>query len=255
MATVTATGQKKFQIGFDPLLSGFKHVPFNDAAALDKAITEKTCGIMLEPIQGEGGIKIPDPDYLAKVREICDRRGVLMILDEVQVGMGRTGKLFAHQHCGIVPDIMTLAKALGNGYPLGAMLAKADIASVFVPGTHASTFGGNPLGMAAGLATLKAMLEERVLENCTAMGKYFTAGLEALKKKHSLIREIRGQGLIIGVELATEGQGIVDRCRAKGLLINCTSGNVLRFVPPLNLTERDIDECVRIVDEAIGEEP
>ncbi len=253
MATVTATGQKKFQIGFDPLLSGFRYVPYNDPAALDRAITGKTCAVMLEPIQGEGGIRIPDADYLGKVRQICDERGVLMILDEVQVGMGRTGKLFAHQHYGITPDIMTLAKALGNGYPLGAMVAKNEIASVFVPGSHASTFGGNPLGMAAGLATLKTMLEDGVLQNCSEMGQYFLARLDVLRKKHPVIREIRGMGLIIGVELETEGQGIVERCRDKGLLINCTAGNVLRFVPPLTVTKREVNQCVRILGEVLRE--
>ena len=253
MATVTATGQKKFQIGFDPLLSGFKHVPFNDADALDKAITEKTCGVMLEPIQGEGGIKVPDGDYLQKVRKICDDRGLLMILDEVQVGMGRTGKLFAYQYHDIEPDIMTLAKALGNGYPLGAMIAKQAVASTFVPGNHASTFGGNPLGMAAALATLKTMIEDGVLNHCTEMGRYFIAKIGELSKKHPVIQETRGKGLIIGVELAMEGQGVVDRCRNKGLLINCTAGNVLRFVPPLTVTSGEIDQAIQILDEALGE--
>jgi acetylornithine/N-succinyldiaminopimelate aminotransferase len=253
MATVTATGQRKFQIGFNPLLNGFKYVAYNDVAALEAAVTEKTCGVLLEPIQGEGGIKIPDAGYLREVRRICDERGILMILDEVQVGMGRTGKLFAYQHSRIEPDIMTLAKALGNGYPMGAMIAKREVASVFVPGTHASTFGGNPLGMAAGLATLKAMLEDGVLDNCNRMGAYFVEKLNGLKKKHSIIREIRGKGLMIGVELTVEGQDIVGRCREKGLLINCTAGNVLRFVPPLIVNESDIDACVTILDTVIGE--
>ena len=253
MATITATGQKKFQIGFDPLLAGFKHVPFDDAAALDAAVDDKTCAVLLEPIQGEGGIKIPGPAYLQDVRRICTERGILMILDEVQVGMGRTGKLFAYQDHAIEPDIMTLAKALGNGFPLGAMLAKEEIASVFVPGTHASTFGGNPLGMAAALATLETMLEEGVVEHCAEMGKYFVSKLEALKGKFPIIRQIRGKGLIIGVELTIEGQGIVERCREKGLLINCTSGNVLRFVPPLTVKPEEIDQAVRIVEDCLGD--
>lgn len=253
MATVTATGQRKFQVGFDPLLNGFKYVPYDNPEALEAAVTEKTCGVLLEPIQGEGGIKIPDPGYLREVRRICDERGILMILDEVQVGMGRTGKLFAYQHSGIEPDIMTLAKALGNGYPMGAMIAKREIASVFVPGAHASTFGGNPLGMVAGLATLQTMLEDGVLENCRRMGAYFLEKLAGLKEKHSIIREIRGKGLMIGAELAIEGREIVDRCREKGLLINCTAGNVLRFVPPLVVNESEIDECVKILDDVIGE--
>jgi predicted acetylornithine/succinylornithine family transaminase len=253
MATITATGQTKFQIGFDPLLSGFRYVPYNNIEALKRAISEKTCGVLLEPIQGEGGIKIPEPDYLQEVRKICDDHGILMILDEVQVGMGRTGKLFAYQHHGIEPDIMTLAKALGNGYPIGAMLAKKEVASVFVPGTHASTFGGNPLGMAAGLATLNTMFEDGVLENCSRMGEYFIQKLEKLKSKYPVIKEVRGKGLMIGVELEIEGQDIVNKCRDKGLLINCTSGTVLRFVPPLIVSEPEIDECVKILDEVIKE--
>ncbi len=253
MATITATGQKKFQVGFEPLLDGFRYAPFNDVAALEKAITEKTCAILLEPIQGEGGIKIPDPDYLAQVRKLCNERGLLMILDEVQVGMGRTGTLFAYQDSGIEPDIMTLAKAIGNGYPIGAMLAKKEVASVFVPGNHAATFGGNPLGMAAALATLKTMLDERVVEHCAGMGRYFMAALEHLKQKHAVIREVRGKGLIVGIELTVEGAGIVSRCRELGALINCTAGNVLRFVPPLTVTAEEIDQVVGILDAALGE--
>src|SRR5512145_3497309 len=173
MATITATGQEKFQFGFTPLLDGFKYVPFNDPAALEAAITPKTCGVMLEPIQGEGGVIIPDAQYLARVREICDRHKLLMIIDEVQTGIGRTGKLFAYEYSGIKPDIMTLAKALGNGFPVGAMLATDEIAKAFSPGNHASTFGGNLLAMAAAKATISTMLDEGVLENCQKMGDYF----------------------------------------------------------------------------------
>jgi acetylornithine aminotransferase/acetylornithine/N-succinyldiaminopimelate aminotransferase len=252
LATVTATGQEKFQIGFAPLPEGFRYVPFNDIRALEKAITEKTCGVMLEPIQGEGGIKIPDDDYLKKVRKVCDDSGILMILDEVQVGMGRTGKLFAHEHYGIRPDIMTLAKALGNGFPVGAMLAIERVSGSFVPGTHASTFGGNPLAMSAGLATLDALIHDGILENCSRMGTYFLGKLKELKNKYPVIKEVRGKGLIIGMELTEEGGEIVKLCMDKGLLINCTGGNILRFVPPLIITEADVDACVDILEEVMG---
>ncbi len=253
LATITATGQPKYQIGFEPLPGGFKHVPFNDSRALDEAVSEKTCAVLVEPIQGEGGIRIPSDDYLRDVRKICDKRGLLMILDEVQVGMGRTGSLFAYEHYGVKPDIMTLAKALGNGFPLGALLATDAIASVFVPGTHASTFGGNPLAMAAGIATFEALFEEGLLENCRNMGDYFVRKLKDLQMKYDFIRDVRGKGLIVGVEIDVDGPDIVNRCMGRGLLINCTSGNVLRFVPPLIITEADIDRGVMLLDEVFGE--
>jgi len=252
LATITATGQEKFRIGFAPLPEGFKYVPFNDVSALENAITEKTCGVMLEPIQGEGGIKIPDDGYLTTVRKICDERGILMILDEVQVGMGRTGKLFAHEHYGIQPDIMTLAKALGNGFPAGAMLASEKVASSFIPGTHASTFGGNPLAMAAGLATIHTLIHEGVLDNCVKAGTYFLEKLSGLKARYSEIKDVRGKGLIIGMELTVDGADMVRKCMDKGLLINCTSGNVLRFVPPLTITLSDVDRAIKILEEVMG---
>ncbi|MBM4272147.1 MAG: acetylornithine transaminase [Deltaproteobacteria bacterium] len=252
LATITATGQTKFQIGFAPLPEGFKYVPFNEIPALESAITEKTCGIMLEPIQGEGGIKIPDADYLKKVREICDEKGLLMILDEVQVGMGRTGTLFAYEQFGIKPDIVTLAKAVGNGFPVGVMLATEKVASAFQPGNHASTFGGNPLAMAASIATMETIMHDGVLDNVVKMGEYLRTKLQELKRTHSLIKEIRGRGLIVGAELTVEGTDIVAGCMEKGLLINCTSGNVLRFVPPLIVEKSDIDIAVGILDEVMA---
>ncbi len=253
LATLTATGQEKFQKGFEPLLEGFKHVSFNDIKALAQAVTDKTCGVLVEPLQGEGGIRVPSDDYLKDIRKICDERSLLMILDEVQVGMGRTGVLFAHEHYGIKPDIMTLAKALGNGFPIGALLATDKVASVFVPGTHASTFGGNPLAMAAGVATLETMLQDGILENCRKMSSYFIKKLKALQNNHTAIQEVRGKGLIIGVEISLEGSDIVNRCMDRGLLINCTSGNVLRFVPPLIITEGDIDRAVEILNAVLRE--
>jgi acetylornithine/N-succinyldiaminopimelate aminotransferase len=252
LATITATGQEKYQVGFAPLPEGFKYVPFNDIHALENAITEKTCAVLLEPIQGEGGIIIPADDYLMKVRQLCDDRGILMILDEVQVGMGRTGKLFSYEHYGIKPDIMTLAKATGNGFPIGVMLAIDRVAAAFVPGTHASTFGGNPLAMAAGLATVDTLINNGILDNCLKIGKYFIEKLGNLKDKYPVIKDVRGKGLIVGMELNIEGADVVRKCMDNGLLINCTGGKVLRFVPPLIITEADVDLCVDILEKVMG---
>jgi predicted acetylornithine/succinylornithine family transaminase len=251
MATITATGQEKFQFGFTPLLEGFTYVPFNDLNALEGAINKKTCGIMLEPIQGEGGVIIPDDKYLAKVREICDKHNILLIVDEVQTGIGRTGKLFAYEYSGIKPDIMTLAKALGNGFPVGAMLATNKIAKAFTPGNHASTFGGNPLAMTAAKAALEAILQEGVLDNCCKMGEYFLAQLVKLKGKHKIIKEVRGKGLMIACALDIEGAEIVNECMQRGVLINCTGGKTLRFVPPLIITKSDIDQAVAVLNEVL----
>ena len=251
LTTVAATGQRKFHVGFDPLPEGFKYVPFNDISATEDAITEKTCAVMVEPIQGEGGVRVPADDYLRHLRKLCDDKEILLILDEIQVGMGRTGTLFAHEESGIKPDMMTLAKALGNGFPVGAMLATDKVASSFVPGNHASTFGGNPLGMAAGVAVMNSLLQDGVLENCNEVGSYFLKKLEELKKKHSIINEVRGKGLIIGVELSIPGEDIVKEAMEKGVLINCTNGNILRFVPPLIIDKKDVDYVIDILDEVI----
>jgi acetylornithine/N-succinyldiaminopimelate aminotransferase len=251
LATVTATGQERFHAGFAPLPTGFSYVPFNDLNALADAVTERTCGVLLEPIQGEGGVRIPSDGYLAGVREICDRHGILMILDEVQVGMGRTGTFFAYEDYGVTPDIVTMAKALGNGFPLGAMLATDEVAAAFTPGTHASTFGGNPLAMAAALATAEVMTGEGVLENCREVGAYFRGKLAGLKDTYGFIREIRGKGLILAADLDIAGDRIVNGCMEKGLLINCTNGNILRFVPPLIISWEDVDRAVGIIDEVM----
>ncbi|HPV49355.1 MAG TPA: acetylornithine transaminase [Smithellaceae bacterium] len=251
LATITATGQEKFQFGFTPLLDGFRYVPFNDPQALEAAITPRTCGIMLEPVQGEGGVIIPDEGYLGHVREICDRHRLLMIVDEVQTGIGRTGKLFAYEYSGVKPDIMTLAKALGNGFPVGAMLATDEVARAFSPGNHASTFGGNPLAMAAVRATLKTILEDDILENCLETGAYFLEKLQQLKKRHDIITDVRGKGLMLACSLSIEGAEIVTRCQEEGLLINCTGGKTLRFVPPLIITKQDVDKAVYILDDVM----
>jgi len=253
LATITATGQKKFQLGFEPLPDGFKYVPFNDAAALEAAISDKTCGVMLEPIQAEGGVNIPAPEYLRAVREICDSKGLLLILDEVQTGMGRTGSLFAYEQFGIKPDIMTLAKALGNGFPVGAMLATDPVASVLVPGTHASTFGGNYLAMSACLASLDCLLNDGVLENCRAAGEHFLKKLRGLKRKHKSISAVRGMGLIVAVDTSADCFEIVGKCLEKGLLVNCTSATTLRFVPPLTIRKSEINKAVGILDEVFSE--
>lgn len=251
LAAITATAQEKFHVGFAPLPEGFRYVPFNDVKALEKAIRKRTCAVMVEPIQGESGVQMPSAGYLEGVRRICDDQGILLILDEVQTGMGRTGKLFAHEHFGVTPDIMTLAKALGNGYPLGALLATERVASAFGPGTHASTFGGNPLGMAAGIAVLRALLEDGILENCREVGAYLRERLGELKKKHFMIQEVRGMGLMVGMDLTIDGAPIVQRCLERGLLINCAGDHILRFVPPLTISRDDVDRAVRILDEAL----
>lgn len=252
LATVTATGQTKFQAGFEPLPGGFKYVPFNDPAALKEAISDVTCAVMLEPIQAEGGVNVPSADYLQDVREICDSKGVLMVLDEVQTGMGRTGSLFAYEQYGIKPDIIALAKALGNGFPVGAMLATDRIAQVFVPGTHASTFGGNYLAMAACLATLDCLLNDGILENCLEMGDYLVKKLNGLKRKRPVVKEVRGKGLILAVELNSDFPDLVGRCMAKGLLVNCTSPSVMRLAPPLTIKKSEINKAVAIIDEVLA---
>lgn len=255
LATITATGQEKFQKGFEPLVPGFKYVPFNDINALQAAINQNTCAVMLEPIQGEGGINIPSDDYLKNVRELCDKHGLLLILDEVQTGMGRTGKLFAYEHYNITPDIMTLAKGLGGGVPIGAMLATEKVSSAFQPRTHASTFGGNPLVCAAAIATIEAVLEDGfVLDHCNRMAKYFMERLNQLKEYyHDRVIEVRGKGLLIAMELSRDGLPIVNACLERGILIGSAGGgNVLRFTPPLIVEKKDIDQLMDVLEDVMG---
>ena len=249
LATLTATAQEKFHKGYSPLMPGFKYIPFDDPEAVRNAIDSKTCAVMLEPIQGEGGVNCPSEGYLKAVREMCDEKGILLIFDEVQVGMGRTGKLFAYEHEGIEPDMMTLAKSLAGGVPIGALLIKKDLAESFKPGDHASTFGGNPLATAAGVAALTALLEEGMLENCQKVGSYFLSRLEGIKKEFSFIQEVRGKGLILGMELKMEGGTFVKEMMQRGFLINCTMGNVLRFLPPLIVTKEEVDQMVEALEE------
>lgn len=253
MATVSATGQEKVQRFFDPLLHGFTHVPFNDVPALQAAITSNTCAIMLEPIQGEGGIIIPSMGYLKEVRELCSANGLLLILDEVQTGIGRTGKLFAYEHFGVTPDIMTLAKGLGGGGPIGAMLATEEVAEAFTPGTHGSTFGGNPLMTATALAAVRAILEEGLLERTEEMGAYLLSRLDALKKKFDFIVDVRGIGLMIGMSLTVPAGDIVKKGHERGVLLNVTHDKVLRFVPPLIVGRKEIDEMMGILEGILEE--
>ncbi len=249
LATLTATGQEKFHKGYEPLMPGFKYVPFNDLGAVKKGIDSKTCAVMLEPIQGEGGVNCPSEGYLKALREICDEKGLLLIFDEVQVGMGRTGKLFAYEHDEVEPDMLTLAKSLAGGVPIGALLIGEGIAESFNPGDHASTFGGNPLATAAGVAALTAMLEEGMLENCQKIGDYFLSCLEEIKGKFPFVKEVRGKGLILGIELKMDGSSIVKEMLKKKILINCTMGNVLRFLPPLIITQEEVDRVVTALEE------
>ena len=252
LATLTATGQEKFHKGYEPLMPGFKYVPFNDIGAVKKAIDPKTCAVMVEPIQGEGGVNCPSEGYLKALREICDENKLLLMFDEVQVGMGRTGKLFAYEHEGVEPDILTLAKSLAGGVPIGALLIKKEISDGFKPGDHASTFGGNPLASAAGVAALTAILEEGMLENCRKMGDYFLSELDKMKNKFPFIKEVRGKGLILGMELKMDGSSMVKEMLKKRVLINCTMGNVLRFLPPLIVTREEIDRVVAALEEVFS---
>jgi acetylornithine/N-succinyldiaminopimelate aminotransferase len=253
LATITATAQPKYQAGFEPLPQGFKYCVFNDFEALRKMITPKTAGILLEPIQGEGGINVADADYLRKLRQVCDKENILLIFDEVQTGIGRTGKMFAYQHYDIVPDLMTLAKSLGGGAPIGALVVNERIKNVLTPGMHAATFGGNPLVTAAGLAVFKAIKKEKLLKNTVDMGEYLRKKLMELKNKHSFIKEIRGLGLMMGVQCAGDGSPVVKKAMEKGLLINCTHGSVLRIMPAMTVTRKIIDKAMVILDEALQE--
>jgi acetylornithine/N-succinyldiaminopimelate aminotransferase len=248
MATLSATGQEKIQVGYDPLLQGFRFVPFNDMEALEAAMGEDVCAVMMEPIQGEGGVVCPDSDYLKQVRALCSEKGVALIFDEVQVGMGRTGKLFAHEHYGITPDIMSLAKALGNGLPIGAMLSTDELAQAFGPGSHATTFGGTPLATAVSKAVLNSLLNDGWVANAEKMGDYLETGLKKLEKKYEFIKDVRGLGLISGVELDVPGAPVVEACRQKGILIICAQERVLRFVPPLIVGKEEIDLLLEALD-------
>lgn len=248
---LSATGQEKFQQGFEPLLPGFVFVPFNDLAALEAAVGEATCAVLLEPIQGEGGVNVPDPGYLPAVRRLCDSKGLLLALDEVQTGMGRTGRLFAHEHFGVTPDVMATAKGLANGLPMGALLATEEVAKAFVPGTHASTFGGGPVIAQAALTVVHTLTASGFLEEVRDKGDYLGRRLCELAGRFPVITQVRGLGLMWGLELSQEGAPLVTAARERGLLINCTQGNVIRLLPPLIITREELDRGLDILAQAV----
>ena len=247
LTTVAATGQPKYHRGLQPLPPGFVHVPYNDADVIAKLVDGETCAVMVEPIQGEGGVNVPSDNYLPRLRELCDDYGILLILDEVQTGCGRTGKWFGYQHWGVTPDIMTLAKALGGGLAIGAFAAKPEIAKSLVPGTHASTFGGNPIACAGGIAAFEAIEEEGLLDNARRIGEQIQTRATAWAQELTFIREVRGLGCMIGIELTRPGAGIVKACMDKGLLINCTHDTVLRMLPSMAATEDEIGQGLDIL--------
>jgi acetylornithine/N-succinyldiaminopimelate aminotransferase len=252
-ATVTATAQPKYHEGFLPLLPGFVYIPFNDVAALEAAFTDEVAAVLVEPIQGEGGINVASPEFLRAIRRLCDAKGAMMILDEVQTGMGRTGKWFGYQHFDVEPDMITMAKTLGGGVAIGAMMAKPEIAASLVPGKHASTFGGNCLACAASIATIEAIEEDHLLEHAAEMGRYAQERLWTLKQKHAAIDHVRGIGLMIGIQLTRPGAPLVAKCLERGLRINCTHDTVIRFMPPMIVTKEQIDEAVNIFDSVLSE--
>lgn len=253
LATLSATGQDKVHKGFEPLVEGFTFVGFNDLDAVEAALTVQTCAVMVEPIQGEGGVNLPAPGYLKALRQLCDRHDLLLIFDEVQTGMGRTGTLFAHEQDSVTPHVMTLAKALGNGLPIGAMLATDPVAGAFVPGTHASTFGGTPLVSAAALRVLELIAEPSFLDGVSDLGAYLLQSLRELRTRHPVIVDVRGRGLMVGAELAMPGQAIVEKCLERGAIINCAHNTVLRLVPPLVVGKPEIDALIGILDGVLSE--
>jgi acetylornithine aminotransferase len=251
LGALSATGQSKFWQGFDPLLPGFVFVPFNDLDAVAQAVDDTVCAVMLEPIQGEGGVCLPSPDYLKGLRQLCDDKGLLLILDEIQTGLGRTGKLFAQENFGITPDVMTLAKALANGLPMGALLATEEVTGAFVPGAHASTFGAGPVVAAAAKTALGLLSAPDFLAGVRERGAHLFQGLSALQAEIPVIKEVRGLGLMWGMELTQEGTPVVGACRERGLLLNCTQGNVIRLLPPLVITGQEIDAALAILGDAL----
>ncbi len=253
LGAMTATGQPKYKQGFGPLPKGFKSVDFNDIEAVKGAVTDKTIAIVLEPVQGEGGVNIADKKYIKELRALCNKHKMLLIFDEVQTGMGRTGEMFAYKHYGIEPDVMILAKALGGGLPIGALIVQEKHANVFKPGMHASTFGGSPLVCKAALGVFKAITADKMLANAKKMGIYIVNALEELKTKYDCIKEVRGLGLMIGIELNMEGKAILDTCFKNGLIINCTQGNVLRFMPALNVKKKQVDKAIYLLEKSIKE--
>ena len=252
MASLSATAQKKYHTGFDPLLPGFKYVPFNSIQAIKKATTRKTCAVLVEPIQGEGGVNLADKAYFKALRRLCDEKKILLIFDEVQTGFGRTGPLFAYESYGMKPDMITLAKALGGGMAIGAMGGTNRVMKSLVPGTHAATFGGNPLACAASLASLKAITKNGFLQKASSTGDYFLEQLHKLKKNFPIVRDARGAGLMLALELDRPGVAVVTKCMAEGLLINCIQPNTLRFLPPLIITRKEINLLIKTLSKILS---
>ncbi len=256
LGALAATGQPKHHQGFGPMPEGFRYVPYGDVAALETAIDNRVCAVLLEPVQAEGGVHVPPEGYLEGVRRLCDERGALLVFDEVQTGMGRTGRLWAHEHWGVTPDVMTLAKGLAGGVPIGALLATERVAGALAPGSHGSTFGGNPLATAAGVAVLRTLLEERLVERAAQVGAHFLASLRALAVRHpGVVRDVRGMGLLVGLELAAglTAAEVVKQAMADGFLVASAGPQVLRFVPPLVVGKDDVDRLVAALDRYLGE--
>jgi acetylornithine aminotransferase/acetylornithine/N-succinyldiaminopimelate aminotransferase len=252
LATVTATAQDKYHHGFEPLPGGFKYVAYDDLRAVERAIDSRTAAVLVEPIQGEGGVVVPSDQYLPGLRKRCDEAGILLILDEIQTGMGRTGRLWAHEHAGITPDIMTVAKALANGVPIGATLATEDVASAFTPGTHGSTFGGNPLATTVGLAVLTALLEADLPARADRAGRALMARMTAIQERHPrAVTAVRGRGLLIGLDLAPPVAAVVAACRERGLLVLTAGDNTLRLAPPLIVEEADAERAAAIIEQSL----
>ncbi|MFH1857705.1 MAG: aspartate aminotransferase family protein [Candidatus Omnitrophota bacterium] len=253
LATVTLTGQSKYKEGFGPLPQGFREVPLNDLSDVEQAVRKETVAIFLELIQGEGGIRVASPEFVQGLRKLCDAKKMLLVFDEVQTGIGRTGKLFCYEHYGVIPDVMTLAKSLGGGLPIGAMIARKPYAELLGPGRHAATFGGSPLVCRAALAVLETIRKEKLLSHVTRMGAFLSESLQALQKRYPVIREIRGKGFMIGMELDREGQAFVERCIARGLLLNCTQERVIRIMPALNASRKEIMQALAVIEEVLKE--
>ncbi len=251
MGALTATGQPKYHQGIEPLLAGFSYAPFGDLDAAARLIDPETCALLVEPIQGEGGIHLPPAGYLEGLRGLADKHGLLLIFDEVQAGMGRTGRWFAHQHWPVQPDAMTLAKALAGGVACGALVARPEVAQKLKPGTHAATFGGNPVACAAALATIEAIEEGGLLARAEQIGSRFRERLIGLQQRCPWIQEVRIQGAMIGVELSVDGTPVVSRCLERRLLVNCTHGTVLRLLPALTLTDGELDEGCAILEDVL----
>lgn len=248
MATITATGQPKFHHGFEPMVPGFKYAPFNDLEAFASLVGDHTCAILVEPVQGEGGVHVGTEEFIQGLRELCNEKNLVLIFDEVQCGMGRTGKFLAAEHYGVQSDITTLAKGLGGGVPIGAMMAVEEIARAFSPGDHASTFGGNPLACAAAAAVMKEVLQKDFLVHVDRKSQYFINELQGLKKKFPFIKEVRGKGLMIALEIEGDGREVLKDCLKKGLVVNCIGGNILRFLPPLNITGSEIKFSLDVLE-------